>query len=491
MFTVENIVIVGGGTAGWLTAAYLANKLYCNITVIDKEQPDPIGVGEATLLNFPIFMEDCGFTIDDWWMATEATYKVGIHFKDWKRKGYDIWHPFYTTGSTNGYTTNDLWTLNQHLDYKKYAIPLYDTSVVNNKIDFLDCPNTAFHVNATKLAKFLESYLVERQRVNLIRSEVVSINKNKDTLQYITLKNNQIIKADLFIDCTGFKSILNPTRKSKSLANKIFTNTAVACMVNYKDKDSEQLCYTTAHAVEHGWIWKTPVQSRIGTGLIFNNTITKIDEAKEFFINYWGKDRVSADKIRVLNWAPFYNPSPWDGNVIAIGLSAGFIEPLESTGIGQIIQQVWDLHRTITKNVYTKDQIELYNIVYKNRFDDSVDFVSFHYSNSERQEPFWQYVKKTQILSDYTKSILKTLEKGCPINTHPDGDRLTFFRTNWHLWAAQLGYPIGKAPIQHHISPQDSELLLQRHNLVHESSRQGWARYHPNEIKRLELYYSK
>ena len=86
MFNVEDIVIVGGGTAGWLTAAYLANKLYCNITVIDKEQPDPIGVGEATLLNFPIFMEDCGFKIDDWWMATEATYKVGIHLKIGKER---------------------------------------------------------------------------------------------------------------------------------------------------------------------------------------------------------------------------------------------------------------------------------------------------------------------------------------------------------------------------------------------------------------------
>ena len=262
-------------------------------------------------------------------------------------------------------------------------------------------------------------------------------------------------------------------------------------MVNYQDKDTEQRCYTTAHAVEHGWIWKTPVQSRIGTGLIFNSNITPINEAKDFFIKYWGKDRVSADKIRVLNWEPFYNSSPWDGNVISIGLSAGFIEPLESTGIGQIIQQVWDLHRTITKNVYTNDQIELYNLVYKNRFDDSVDFVSFHYSNSERQEPFWKHVKKTQILSEYTKSILKTLEKGCPINTHPDGDRLTFFRSNWHLWAAQLGYPIGKGPIQYHISQQDSELLLQKHNMVHESSRSVWARFHPDEIKRLELFYSK
>ncbi len=154
-----DITIVGGGTAGWLTAAYLRNQIpTLNITLIDKKVPDTVGVGEGTLLNIGEFLEECGFEFTDWFVKTDSTFKSSILFKNWQEDGKDIWHPFYKrpTQIEGNFRVQDLWTQNQDLSFAKYASALYEVSL-NNKINPHSLDNYAYHIDCGKLVKYIQN----------------------------------------------------------------------------------------------------------------------------------------------------------------------------------------------------------------------------------------------------------------------------------------------------------------------------------------------
>jgi tryptophan halogenase len=484
MKIVNKVVIVGGGSAAWLTAAHLITNTDIKITLVDKEISTPVGVGEATLLGFRHFMNECAITIDEWFPAIDATFKKGINYPDWLTKGDDIWHPFGVSTTFQGHTLNNLWADNQEYSYKNYAIPSYNTSVIHNKFES-DLEVTAFHIDAGKLVSFLQQKLFDK--ITLIRSEVLDINRNEQGIQSIVLKNGNIIEGDIFVDCTGFNSVLNPHRKTESLAKSIFTDTAIAYPVKYMDKHNEMHPYTKAHAVEHGWTWTTPIRTRIGSGLVFNRSVTSIETAKDFFVNYWGEDRVDRDKIRVIDWTPYYNPNPWYENTVNIGLSAGFIEPLESTGLAITTTQIKMLTGFIRNRIWSEIDSTTYNILFRNRFVESADFVSFHYAKAEeRKGPFWQYVKETFTHSDKQLAMLEMAKEGMLENSYTK-DEDTFISGNWNVWIAQLGFPIG--PSRTNIPKSVSQHLLLKYQKSNEEYGFNNARHHATEIERLEYFY--
>ena len=235
---VENIVIVGGGTSAWMTAAYLYNNHPdMNITVVDKEIGNPIGVGEATLLNFKPFMDECGFPIEDWFVDLDTGYKSGIMFSNWKEPGNDIWHPFYKGNRkiTPDLKLWDVWSLNQDRDFKTYALGSYTNSVLHNTVDIDPVSNpNAYHINCGKLVLYIQEKL--KDSINIIKSEVTQVIKDVDTVSSLVLKNGTVITADLFIDCTGFLQLLKKSAARINLEGRLFVNTAVVCQVPYQDR---------------------------------------------------------------------------------------------------------------------------------------------------------------------------------------------------------------------------------------------------------------
>lgn len=485
MKSVRTVVVVGGGSSSWLTVAFLSAKCpQVKFTIVDKEIGNPIGVGEGTLLSFSSYMQDCGFSRDDWFNKIDATYKAGVIFPDWVKKGHEIWHPFMMSPMLeNGIPLHAAWSNHQEFDFKKYGLSLYDISINHNSIDSSIIDSYAYHVDCGKLVQFLQEKL--KSRINFVTSDVVEVIKYDSNIKSLKLANGSFVEGDLFIDCTGFKSLLRPTAERVDLIGRVFCDTAVCGQIQYEDIENEMRPYTKAHAVDHGWIWTIPTQSRMGSGLIFNKSITDVEEAKEYLVKYW-KGRISKDKLRVIDWTPYYVKEAWEGNIISVGMSSGFIEPLESTGLALVQYQANAICNVIKSGFYKQENIEVFNIEFRMRFEDCVDFVSAHYSKTERTEKFWEYVKHTYKHTPAISFMLSILEEKPRYGTQHQYNHV-FTGTNWTTWMQQMGYPIGK---ETNIDAEFAKRILLKYHDTLETYRKNWSQHHYTEIERSKKFES-
>ena len=484
---VDSVTIIGGGTSGWLTAAYLSNNHPdISITVVDKEIGTPVGVGEGTLLQLGDFLKECGFEFSEWFTAIDATYKSSILFANWQRAGTDIWHPFYKGNRVIDHNTNlfDIWSQVQDFDFKKIAMAYYESSVIHNSVDANNLHHYAYHVDCSKLVYFIQQKL--KDKVRLIRSEVVEVLYDLERISCLKLQNEGTVYADLFVDCTGFKGLLKKTNKRINLEGRLFCNTAIAGHIPYRDRNNELHPYVISEAVDHGWVWNIPVSTRIGSGLVFNRNITDIEEAKNYFVNYWD-NRIEKENCKVIDWTPFYNEDMWSDNIISIGLSAGFIEPLESTGIALITSGVTQLSHAIRTQFYNEDDINFFNLQMKILFEDCVDFVSMHYANNDRDTKFWTFVKNTWSQSEKMTHYLDKLTDPCVKIPNAGKFHAVFDSINWSVWLIQMGFPV--APRQTKFDLASAELILTDNYIKNEKYRHVWSRHHASEIDRLRDYH--
>ena len=270
------------------------------------------------------------------------------------------------------------------------------------------------------LSKFKEKL---KSKVTFIEDTVTGQSES-----YIDCEKNGQIVGDVIIDCTGFKGELQYTSDA-DLSNRLICDTAIAGHVEYESEE-EKRKYVICEAVSCGWIWKIPVRHRIGTGIVFNKKITSPEEAAMIFTNHW-KDRVKIRKV--INWTPYYRPKFWKNNVIRIGLSAGFIEPLESTGLALAMEGAYQFVR-LTESGYMKQSTRLlYNSIMTSFFEESIDFVAMHYLVSARKEKFWQQARKIKrpIQMDYYNKKLKD-----PLN-YKSSEYNFFGGNNWVTWLRQ------------------------------------------------------
>lgn len=442
---VDSVAIVGGGTSAWMTAAMLSHQHpHLNITIIDKEHGTPVGVGEGTLLSFDHVMRECGFQPEDWFTAVDAASKAGIIFPGWGENNADVWHPFLFVNLGKVRTSlYDVWSRNQNYDFNRYANGLYESAIEKDMVDITQLSNHAYHIDASKLVLFFQEKLKSRHKITSIKSEVIDVLRNSDTHEVteLILRNGKRVSADLYVDCTGFKAILNHEPDRVNLEGRLFCDTAIACHVPYKDIDKELHPYVISEQVEHGWVWNIPVQSRIGSGLVFNRTQTSIEEAKDFFVNYWD-NRITKDNLKVIDWTPYYKNNIWEKNVVSIGLSAGFIEPLESTGVALIIIGIENLVQCISGRAYTDGQVQYYNNIMKNFFEDSIDFVSMHYAKPTRKGKLWDWVRETFVKSSRQTHYEQQMARTDNYNLPASGFGYMFASGNWICWLVQMGYKL-------------------------------------------------
>ena len=416
-YKTDNIVIVGGGSAGWMSAATLIATLPDkNITLIESPKVPTIGVGESTVQLIRPWMHLVGLDEKEFMRGSDATYKMSIKFNDFYKKGDDGFHyPFgevhYPPGTEElgmkaWYLKKSFYPETSVLDYYRTFFPqmsLIEKGKFSENQNgefgrFRPDRDVAFHLDAVKFANWLRDDFCLPKGVQHIRGLVEVVNVDDSGITNLVLENGEVIEGDLYIDCTGFKSLLLGNALQEpfvSYEDKLPNNKAWAVRLEYKDKKKQLKNYTNCTALDNGWVWETPTWSRIGTGYVYcDKYVTKEDallEFKEHLSKSFGEDNIDDSRFREIDMKTGIHERIWVKNVVAIGLSAGFIEPLESNGLYTVHEFLLPLLRFLTKENVSRFDQDMYNRLSVQTFENFAQFVMLHYALSERRDTkYWQ-----------------------------------------------------------------------------------------------------
>jgi tryptophan halogenase len=405
------ICIVGGGTAGWLTAAFLQNQLphtICrpvDITVVEAEDIPTIGVGEATIPSIRQTLAACGIEEHVFLKVCGATFKQGIEFINWRSDPKDggdnrYFHPFGDQIMVGGKDASWQWLQVPHEQRAAYA----DQFSVQPDIarhgqspkGFSDAPYDgalayAYHLDAGKLAQFLKDLSKERGVCHKVR-KVVEVDRQGDDIVSILLDDGERIETDIFVDCTGFAArLINSDKQNgfNSLSDVLFVDRAVVMRVENKSL-ADVIGYTKSTAQSAGWIWDIALQDRRGVGHVYSSRYIDDDAAKAELADYV-KQPVETLETRQLGMRIGYHDQQWRGNCVAIGLSSGFLEPLESTGIYLIEMANWAMLEFVPRYLSGGRPQASYNRILHNHYTNIADFLKMHYCLSKRRDSaFWR-----------------------------------------------------------------------------------------------------
>jgi len=399
---VNNILIVGGGSAGWMTAATLIREFpEKNISLIESPNISTVGVGESTIGGIRLWTNWLGIDDKQFLKFTDGSYKLSIKFTDFYKKGEAFHYPFGSPHTENNKATlNDWWF--KKFFYKEtpqsdYADCLYpQMALVNqnkcffnekNIIPFDFRRNTAYHFDATKFGLWLKEQYCLPKGVKHIKEEIISIEQDDNGIKSL----NNKYKADLYIDCTGFKSLLlGQTLKEPfdSYSDLLPNNSAWATRLPYKNKEKELVGYTNCTAIQNGWVWNIPLWSRIGTGYVYSDKFVSDEDALKEFQQHLGTEELDFKKIKMR--VGIHNRL-WVKNVVSIGLAAGFIEPLESNGLFSVHEFLMLLLRNMKRDVISQWDKDNFTYQTKILFKNFAEFVALHYALSNRNDTeYWR-----------------------------------------------------------------------------------------------------
>lgn len=443
---IKTVTIVGGGSAGWMTAAALVKQLpQLEITLIESPNVPVIGVGESTLAAFNIFLDCLDLKDEDWMHHCNATYKTSIKFTDFRERLDEPVSFHYPFGSLNlenksfglmewflakaqkpdmlcssfaEYYHENVWMTNANkmTDNKKNDIKNF-----NFKYD------TAYHFDAALFGEYLKEHYCKPRGVKHVLDDVVyTPQAQSGELEGIITKNNGTLKADLYIDCTGFKSmILEGVMGVEFLpfSDTLLNDSAIATHLPYIDKNKEMESVTNCTAIENGWVWNIPVWNRIGTGYVYSSHFSTPEQAEKDFRKHLAsnrmicpdQDRADAVQFKHIKIRHGVHKKSWIKNVVGIGLSNGFIEPLESTGLLITHNSIMKLIDTLQLKNQTVNQfdIDIFNATFLKEILGFKDFVSMHYAMSSRDDtPYWKQATEYTHYSPVLSGIDQTLIDG-------------------------------------------------------------------------------
>jgi tryptophan halogenase len=406
---IKKIVIVGGGTAGWMTASALAKVLgkdYCQVQLIESDQISTVSVGEATIPQILLFNKILGIDENEFIKRTKGTFKLGIEFINWTKQGGGYIHPFGEHGKgMDALPFHHYWLKlnqqNQVPDLEQFSLAAVAarqnrfTRPQNRGNSPLSQINYAFHFDATLYAEYLREYAMERG-VQRTQGKVtdVCLQHSDGYIDSLKLEDGSRIEADLFIDCTGFRGLLIEGALKTGFidwSDVLPCDTAVALPCKAKDPDNLSP-YTQSKAQSCGWIWRIPLQHRIGNGYVYSSKHLNDEDAVKIL-----KAQMEGEPIgepNFLRWQTGMRKKSWNKNCIAIGLSAGFIEPLESTGLHLIQSAIAKLLSFFPHQGFEQQDINAFNEQAKTELEYIRDFVVLHYKATDRDDsPFWRYCR--------------------------------------------------------------------------------------------------
>ncbi|WP_447034981.1 tryptophan halogenase family protein [Streptomyces sp. DSM 118878] len=442
---VKEIVILGGGTAGWMSAAYLAKKLgdTVRVTVLEAPSIPRIGVGEATVPNLQrVFFDQLGLAEEEWMPECNAAYKVAVKFINWSTPGKGeahareidgrpdhFHHPFGLLPEHDGLPLSHYWVY----DRKRGATDKpFDQACFPGVaiMDALKAPRDhagepvtryAWHFDAHLVADFLRRFATEKQDVVHVQDEMVEVRRDgRGHVTALRTKSGAVIEGDLFIDCSGFRGLLiNKAMEEPfiDMSDHLLCNRAVAYALPNDDEANGVEPYTSAIAMESGWTWKIPMLGRFGTGYVYSDAFADQDRAATDFCRMWGLDPDEVgDRLNHVRFRVGRNRRAWVNNVVSVGLASCFLEPLESTGIYFITAALYHLVKHFPDQHFDAVLADRFNAEIEAMFDDTRDFIQAHFALSPRTDtPFWKANKDLR-LPDGIQEKVAMYRAGLPIN---------------------------------------------------------------------------
>jgi len=444
---IRSVVIVGGGTAGWMAAATLAKILttrYCDVTLIESDEIGIIGVGEATIPQMATFNRMLELDEDDFVRETKGTFKLGIEFHNWGRQGHRYFHPFGSYGlNMEGVSFHAHWLrlhqLGEAPRLDEWSLP----ALASERGKFMrpfDAGNSplsqiayAYHFDAGLYARYLRRYAEGR---GIVRREgkIVEVNLRSEDgfVESVTLENGDKVEADFFIDCSGFRGlIIEQALKAgyEDWSHYLPCNRAIAVPC---ESAPEITPYTRSTARKAGWQWRIPLQHRIGNGHVFSSDFMSDDEAIDTLMN--NLDGKPLADPRIVPFKTGRRRQFWIRNCVALGLAAGFLEPLESTSIWLVQSGLSRLMTMFPDRTFQQADIDRFNRIVLNEYEIVREFLILHYKATERDDsPFWDYCRNMAIPDRLAEKIRVFEAYG---RTFRENDEL-FNDTSW--FAVMIG----------------------------------------------------
>jgi tryptophan halogenase len=437
----RRIAIIGGGTAGWMTAAALAHSLQnsaIELRLVESAEIGTVGVGEATVPHIRFYNAKLGFDEADFMRRTKATFKLGIEFRNWGRIGDSYIHPFGAFGSNLGGVPFHHHWLRMRSEGCEWPLEDFSLPVLAARRNRFDHPaedprsllstfSYAYQFDAGLYAAFLRSYAEQR---GVVRTEgkVVDVLQHAETgfVEAVTLESGERIEADLFIDCSGFRGLLIEQTLAagyESWSRWLPCDRAIAVPC----ADAEGLTpYTRATALGSGWTWRIPLQHRVGNGHVYSSAFISDEEAERQLL-----DRLESPPLqdpRQLRFTAGRRLKQWDRNVVAIGLSAGFLEPLESTSIHLIQLAIGHLLNLLPDRSWDPADEAEFNRLMQLEYERVRDFIILHYCATQRDDTdFWNYCRTMELPESLASKMELFRERGI-VRMYRDG---MFLEPSW------------------------------------------------------------
>ena len=432
---VRKIVIVGGGTAGWMAAAPLALNLgrLCDIVLIESPEIGTIGVGEATLPTIRAYNDMLGIDPVDFVKKTQASFKLGIEFKEWGHTGNRFFHGFCDYGPPiEGRSPHLYWmrlaqTFNNMPGIENWAM----AAVMARQFKFAEpkpdgtslerAYSYGYHFDAGLYAAYLRDYATARG-AKRVEGTITEVEQHPETgfVLAVKLADGRRIDGDLFIDCSGFRGLLIEGALKAGYddwSNYLPCNSALAVPCAKAPKLTP---YTRSTATSAGWMWRIPLQHRTGNGHVYSSHFMSDAQARQTLLD--GLDGRALDEPRQLRFVTGRRRKSWDKNVVAMGLSAGFVEPLESTSIALIEVAIAKLIEFFPDRSFDPALALKFNNHMAKRYESVRDFIILHYKVTRRDDSeFWRYCANMAIPDGLRAQLALFQESGETSITDPDG----------------------------------------------------------------------
>lgn len=505
MYDIKKIVILGGGTAGMMTAALLSKmfKGKLDITLIHSDLVPTIGVGESSTASLQSFISFLGLKESDWMSECNAVYKYGGKFMNWSEHGEHM----VLVENESRHFINDGLNLHEYLasEYKDDSQKLYDIHLTAQMANKNICPKFdddiaylpkmteieslySYNFDARKFANVLRDKVVIPNGVKIVNGKLKEVKLNDfGFISELKLMDRQKFSADLFIDCSGFKALLIEQvlgEKFIPFSDSLFCDRSIAAPIPYKDKRSEMNPYSSLYTMNSGWLWKTPIFDRIGSGYVYSsNHITDEEAEKEFREFHNGYD----GEVLKINMRIGTRERVAVKNVVACGLSSGFAEPMESTGIstfqGILSTLVMQLEQNGLK--YGPQVIDAINRDNIDMMIDIRDFIIAHYYLCPRRDTeFWRDVHEKTFIPDTLMQKFKILEAKPPARMFRGR---IFGAVNWFQWLWGMGF---YKNCTWKINEKYKKLCEHRINLIKRES-DSICEVFPNHYDYLKQFYNR
>jgi len=401
---VNKVVIAGGGTAGWMAAAALSRLVgrQLSVCLVESEEIGTVGVGEATIPTILTINRLLRIPEPDFIKLTSGTFKLGIQFENWRQHGEHYFHSFGDTGRGSwaaGF--HHFWLRARELgladDYGEYCPELKAAEAERFAITSEKKLNYAYHLDATKYGQYLRK-MAEASGVARVEGKIANVEVASEDgyIDALVLESGQRVEGDLFIDCTGFRALLSEGALNTGFDDWSHWLPANSAWAVQSELGEHPKPYTRAIAHQVGWQWRIPLQHRAGNGLVYSNDFMDDDSARELLLK--NVPETTLIDPRPIKFTTGQRKQYWNKNCIAIGLSSGFIEPLESTSIHFIQNGIMWLLLMFPDLEIEDSTVREYNAKMRSEAEHIRDFIVLHYALNERYgDPFWDHCRNMDL----------------------------------------------------------------------------------------------